>query len=122
MDAEKVARELVILFLVLCTLETTLFPLFFGLRSRWRSTSIGRATLYMWAGMAAVLWLGMTRLVFEVPDEIRVWLGVVIYGSLSVLFGWKFWILLKIQRDPEKVAREDLERELAREQKEESKR
>lgn len=100
--------------LFVCTLETTVFAVLYGLRSQWRATSIGRATFYTFAGMAAVLWLAVSRLVFHWPTGVRVWLGLAVYGTLAILFGWKLRVLIQIQRDPEKVEIRDAERFLAR--------
>lgn len=75
-----------------------LFILFYGIRSPWRSLFVGRSMMYLAISLAAVLSLGVIRIVFN-DQSSQIIEGVRLAGYIIMtVFAWRlFFTLLRIQ-------------------------
>lgn len=73
-----------------------LFVLFYGLRSRWERSAVGRSVFTLAASLAAVyILVGVTLLVGDFPY--RGWIRLVVYAAVSVAQWVLFVVLLRTQ-------------------------
>ena len=92
---------------IYCFLVAAAFSLTYGIRSSWRSSALGRVTLWVWLDMAALLGFATLTWVFRLSLEIRGVVALILYSILAVSFTRKFALLLAIQRDAGAVMARD---------------
>jgi hypothetical protein len=93
-------------------------------RSAWRDSLIGRATMYVWSDMTLVFsFVIVSRLLRGLvynppPIDWRLWvlviLTTIVYSTLAASLWWKVSVVIRIQRNPDKVAASDAARLLRR--------
>lgn len=74
-----------------------LFAVFYGVRSKWRSTNPGRSLFYMSVAMSVILILSAVTRYLGAEWPFREWIRLVIYGSVSVTMWRMFVVLLRTQ-------------------------
>ena len=74
------------------------FVLLFHVLSDWRKTQMGRHIMSFMGVCTAILTWGFVGLVFPgMPESIRVWVRLVLYGSLAWVVWWRVKILINTQ-------------------------
>ena len=96
-DDPKTAGNILILFASVCS---TLFSVFYAIRSNWRATEAGKSLVYVSTSFAALGWFLAISLWWSNDFPFREPIRLVLYWALALSMLHRLLVWFEIQRHP----------------------